>query len=195
MANTPLATCRAVLFETAYYHYYFFVSLLLSFYFCQGCGWFWVGSGWFRVGSGWFRLVPARFRAVPAGSGRFRVGSAFYIHPEERKFQTLVRCANLIKMKTHSQFILINWNITSPKMVKQHTWEISNAREISRFCFNARNSFLKFVWCVAAERNNNNKREQLFFSFLLIHPDCKNWKLRSEAESSAGKKTNFQCVN
>ena len=30
---------------------------------------------------GGFRLVPARFRAVPAGSGRFRVGSAFYIHP------------------------------------------------------------------------------------------------------------------
>ena len=39
------------------------------------------GSGGFRVGSGWFRVVPGRFRLVPAGSGRFRVGSAFYIHP------------------------------------------------------------------------------------------------------------------
>ena len=38
-------------------------------------------SGGFRVGSGWFRVVPGRFRVVPAGSGRFRVGSAFYIHP------------------------------------------------------------------------------------------------------------------
>ena len=28
-----------------------------------------------------FRVVPARFRVVPAGFGRFRVGSAFYIHP------------------------------------------------------------------------------------------------------------------
>ena len=27
-------------------------------------------------------MVPGRFRVVPGGSGRFRVGSAFYIHPE-----------------------------------------------------------------------------------------------------------------
>ena len=38
----------------------------------------------FRAVPGGFRLVPARFRAVPAGSGRFRVGSAFYIHPSVR---------------------------------------------------------------------------------------------------------------
>ena len=30
---------------------------------------------------GRFRVVPGRFRVVPAGSGRFRVGSAIYIHP------------------------------------------------------------------------------------------------------------------
>ena len=36
----------------------------------------------FRVGSVGFRVVPARFRVVPAGSGRFRVGSVFYIHPK-----------------------------------------------------------------------------------------------------------------
>ena len=32
----------------------------------------------FRVGSGWFRVVPG-------GSGRFQVGSAFYIHPQKDK--------------------------------------------------------------------------------------------------------------
>ena len=36
------------------------------------------GSGWVPGG---FRVVPAGFRAVPGGSGRFWVGSAFYIHP------------------------------------------------------------------------------------------------------------------
>ena len=69
MANTPLVTCRAVLFETAYYHCYFFVSLLPFFYF-----YYFDFLSRLRVvsgGSGW----------VPAGSGRFRVGSAFYIHP------------------------------------------------------------------------------------------------------------------
>ena len=90
MANTPLVTCRAVHSETAYYHYYFFVSLLLFFYF-----YYFDFLSRFRVVPGGFRLVPARFRAVPggfrlgsgrfrqvpAGSGRFRVGSAFYIHP------------------------------------------------------------------------------------------------------------------
>ena len=45
------------------------------------------------------------------------------VQAEEREFQTSVPCANLMKMKTHSQFILINWNITSPKIygLKQHT--------------------------------------------------------------------------
>ena len=28
-------------------------------------------------------MVPIRFRVVPAGSGRFRMGSIFYIHPIE----------------------------------------------------------------------------------------------------------------
>ena len=39
------------------------------------------------------------------------------------KSRTSVSCANLIKMKTHSQFILINWNITSPKMVRNNILE------------------------------------------------------------------------
>ena len=45
--------------------------------------------GGFRVGSVGFRVIPVRFRAVPVrlqavptGSGRFQVGSPFYIHPE-----------------------------------------------------------------------------------------------------------------
>ena len=67
---------------------------------------------------------------------------------------------------------------------KQHTWGISNAREIW-------NSFLKFVWCVAAEQNNNNNANSdssHFFKYILI---VRIESLRSEAESSAGKKQIF----
>ena len=39
------------------------------------------------------------------------------VQAEEREFQTSVPCANLMKMKTHFQFILINWNIISPKIM------------------------------------------------------------------------------
>ena len=42
---------------------------------------------------------------------------------EESEFQTSVPCANLIKMKTHFQFILMNWNITSSKMVRKNILE------------------------------------------------------------------------
>ena len=42
---------------------------------------------------------------------------------EESEFQASVPCANLIKMKTHFQFILINWNITSSKMVRKNILE------------------------------------------------------------------------
>ena len=52
MANTPLVKWRVVLFETAYCHYYFFVSLLL-----------------------FFRFYYFDFLSM------FLVGSAFYIHP------------------------------------------------------------------------------------------------------------------
>ena len=46
------------------------------------------------------------------------------VQAEEREFQTSVPCANLMKMKTHSQFILINWNIMSPKiMVRNNIFE------------------------------------------------------------------------
>ena len=38
---------------------------------------------------------------------------------------------------------------------KEHTWGIGNSREISTG-YGSRNSSLKFVWCVAAEQNNNN---------------------------------------
>ena len=89
MANTPLVTCRAVLFETAYYYdydydddddyyyyyryyyyyyyYYYFVSLLLlfDFYYC------------FDFLSR-FRVVPGRFRGVLLVPARFRVGSGWF---------------------------------------------------------------------------------------------------------------------
>ena len=54
--------------------YYFCLIFIIILIFCQGSGWFRedsVGFCWFRLGSGW----------VPGGSGRFWVGSAFYIHP------------------------------------------------------------------------------------------------------------------
>ena len=91
MANTPLVTCRAVLFETAYYYdydydddddyyyryyyycyyYYYYYYYFVSYYFCLifiiliSCQ----GSGWFRedsVGFWWFRLGSGW---VPGGSG------------------------------------------------------------------------------------------------------------------------------
>ena len=40
------------------------------------------------------------------------------VQAEESEFQTSAPCANLIKMKTRFQFILMNWNIASPKMVR-----------------------------------------------------------------------------
>ena len=40
------------------------------------------------------------------------------VQAEESEFQTSVPWPILIKMKTHSQFISMNWNITSPKMVR-----------------------------------------------------------------------------
>ena len=42
---------------------------------------------------------------------------------KESEFQTSVPCANLIKMKTNFQFILMNWNITSSKMVRKNIFE------------------------------------------------------------------------
>ena len=66
------------------------------------------------------------------------------VQAEEREFQTSVPCANLIKMKTHSQFILINWNIASPKMVRNNILEKKAMQEISPASA-SRNSLLKFV--------------------------------------------------
>ena len=45
------------------------------------------------------------------------------VQAEESEFQTSVPCANLIKMKTHFQFILMNWNITSSKMARKNILE------------------------------------------------------------------------
>ena len=42
---------------------------------------------------------------------------------EESEFQTAVPCANLIKMKTHFQFILMKWNIQASKMVRKKILE------------------------------------------------------------------------
>ena len=42
---------------------------------------------------------------------------------KENEFQTAVPCANFIKMKTHFQFILMNWNITYSKMVRKNILE------------------------------------------------------------------------
>ena len=45
------------------------------------------------------------------------------VQAKENEFQTAVPCANLIKMKTHFHFILMNWNITSSKMVRNNILE------------------------------------------------------------------------
>ena len=54
----------------------------------------------------------------------------------------------------------------------------------------SRNSFLKFVRCVAAEQNNNNENSDsshFYWHILIVGIE----RLRSEAESSAGKKQIF----
>ena len=54
----------------------------------------------------------------------------------------------------------------------------------------SRNSFLKFVRCVAAEQNNNNNENSAshFYQYILV---IRTETLRSEAESSAAKKQIF----
>ena len=54
----------------------------------------------------------------------------------------------------------------------------------------SRNSFLEFVWCVAAEQHNNNKNSDSsqFYQYILI---VRIESLRSYAESRAGKKQIF----
>ena len=55
--------------------------------------------------------------------------------------------------------------------------------------FSSRNSFLKFVWCVAAEQNiNNNENSDSSYIYIL---NVRIESLRSDAESSAGKKQIF----
>ena len=51
--------------------------------------------------------------------------NSFYIdlQAEESEFQASAPSANLIKMKKHFRFILMNWNITSPKMVRNNILE------------------------------------------------------------------------
>ena len=63
---------------------------------------------------------------------------------EESEFQTSVPCANLIKMKTHFQFILMNWNITSSKMVRKNILE-GQAIQEKYPGYGSGNSSLKFV--------------------------------------------------
>ena len=46
------------------------------------------------------------------------------VEAEKSEFQTSVPCANLIKMKTYFQFILMNWSSTSSKMVKKNILEV-----------------------------------------------------------------------
>ena len=55
--------------------------------------------------------------------------------------------------------ILINCNITSPKMVRNNILERQAMHEKAPGSA-SRNSFLKFVWCVAAEQNNSNNKNE-----------------------------------
>ena len=82
----------------------------------------------------------------------------------------------------------MNWNITDQK---QHTWKISNAREISRLCFK-KQELLEICLIRAAEQNDNNRTEEsdssYFYQYIWI---LRIERLRSEAESSAGDKQMF----
>ena len=107
-ANTPLVTCHPVHFEVKstpfylflfkfYYFHFVFLLLLFRFYyfgFLSRFRGFRVGSVGFRLFPGRFRVVPGRFRVVPAGSGRFRVGSVFYIYPRFSSFWSKGRYEN-----------------------------------------------------------------------------------------------------
>ena len=57
----------------------------------------------------------------------FQSGTVFKdftdVQAEESEFSNIGACANPIKMKTHFQFILMNWNITLPKMVRNNILE------------------------------------------------------------------------
>ena len=57
--------------------------------------------------------------------------------------------------------------------------------------YTSKNSFLKIVRCVAAEQNNDNNENRdssHFYQYIVI---VRIERLRSEAESSAGKKRIF----
>ena len=66
------------------------------------------------------------------------------VQAEESEFQTSVPCANLIKVKTHFQVILMNWNITSSKMVRNNILEGLTLQE-KYPGYASRNNFFKFV--------------------------------------------------
>ena len=51
----------------------------------------------------------------------------------------------------------MNWNITSPKIVRNSIHEGSAVQEKYRG-YASKNSFLKFVSCGLAEQNNNNNQ-------------------------------------
>ena len=62
------------------------------------------------------------------------------VQGEESVFQTSVPWANLIKMK----FVLMNWNITSPKVVGNSILEGKQCKR-NNPGYASKNSFLKFV--------------------------------------------------
>ena len=57
----------------------------------------------------------------------------------------------------------------------------------------SRNTFLKFVRCVATEQNRitTTTRTAILLLCILIYSNCEIESLGSEAESSSGKKINF----
>ena len=67
---------------------YIFCFFITFIWFFKYFGFLWRFRGvlgrfrWVPSGSRWFRLGSVWFRVVRAGSGRFRVGSVFYIHPK-----------------------------------------------------------------------------------------------------------------
>ena len=152
-----------ILFISILFLYYFYLIFIIL-VFCQGSGGFRVGSGWFRVSSGWFRQVPV-------GSGRFRVGSVFYIHPKVSGRKTIQsqHCESqfvpvwtdfffLVPFK-ESRFPLFGISIQAGKRSSRSITERSCATGIDFFYKAQASNFQRRPWSAAANQLGMNAPE------------------------------------
>mgnify|MGYP007094268209 CR=1 FL=1 len=84
------------------------------------------------------------------------------------------------------------WNITLPKMVRNNILERCK-KNLQVLLQETASWNLSDAW--RRNRITRTTWEPRFFSILLIHPDCKNWKFEVWSWIKCRSKTNFQCVN